>query len=59
MGPKKDPKSKSRVKCLLTDGVIRMGVQSQKGEISKAIDWFFTGWFDLETNFYTVIVITV
>lgn len=48
MAPKKDSK-KSRVKDLLNDGVIRMGVQSQKSEIAKCFDWYFIGWF--ETNF--------
>ena len=57
MAPKKDSKTKSRVKDLLTDGVIKMGVQSQKGELIKCFDWFFLGWF--ETNFETFITITV
>lgn len=52
MAPKKDQKTKGkgpRIKDLLTDGVIRMGVQSQKSEIAKCFDWYFIGWF--ETNF--------
>ena len=57
MAPKKDSKTKSRVKDLLTDGVIKMGVQSQKGELIKCFDWFFLGWF--ETNFEIFITITV
>ena len=49
MGPKRNPRgSNARIKDLMSDGVIRMGVQSPKTDLLKILNWYFLGPFDFE-----------
>ena len=49
MGSKRNNRgSNARIKDLMSDGVIRMGVQSQKADLQKILNWYFLGPFDFE-----------
>ena len=49
MGSKSNSRgSKARIKDLMSDGVIRIGVQSQKMDLQKILNWYFLGSFEFE-----------